>query len=78
MREGGRRKVCVSPHLGYGEEGVPGIIPPNAVLIFDVELLEVILHPSTEAGENATQPSGAGDGPHGALSSAEGGDAARS
>lgn len=42
MREGGCRKIRVSPHLGYGEGGVPDIIPPNAVLIFVVELLEVI------------------------------------
>ncbi len=41
MREGGCRKMCISPHLGYGEQGIPGMIPPNAVLIFVVELLKV-------------------------------------
>jgi FKBP-type peptidyl-prolyl cis-trans isomerase len=41
MRVGGRRKIVVSPHLGYGAEGLQGKIPPNAVLRFDVELLEV-------------------------------------
>lgn len=41
MRVGGRRRVRVSPHLGYGAAGVPGLIPANAVLIFEVELLEV-------------------------------------
>ncbi len=41
MRAGGRRRVRVSPHLAYGEAGVPGIIPPNAVLVFEVELLAV-------------------------------------
>ena len=46
MQEGGRRKIRVSPHLGYGEVGVPGVIPPGAVLIFDIELLEVITDPS--------------------------------
>lgn len=50
MREGGRRRIRVSPHLGYGEGGVPGIIPPNALLIFDVELLEVISDLSAEDG----------------------------
>jgi hypothetical protein len=41
MRVGGRRKFTVSPHLGYGAEGLPDKIPANAVLRFDVELLEV-------------------------------------
>jgi FKBP-type peptidyl-prolyl cis-trans isomerase len=41
MRVGGRRRVRVSPHLAYGPAGVPGIIPPKAVLVFEVELLEV-------------------------------------
>ncbi len=41
MRAGGRRQIVVSPHLGYGAEGLPDKIPPNAVLRFDVELLEV-------------------------------------
>jgi hypothetical protein len=41
MRVGGHRHIVVSPHLGYGAEGLPDKIPPNAVLRFDVELLEV-------------------------------------
>ena len=41
MRVGGRRRVKVPPHLAYREQGVPGKIPPNALLFFDVELLEV-------------------------------------
>lgn len=40
MRVGGRREIVVSPHLGYGAEGLKGEIPPNAVLRFEVELLE--------------------------------------
>jgi peptidylprolyl isomerase len=41
MREGGRRRMRIGPHLAYGERGVPGVIPPDAVLILEVELLEV-------------------------------------
>jgi FKBP-type peptidyl-prolyl cis-trans isomerase len=41
MRLGGLRRVRVGPHLAYGSAGVPGVIPPNAVLIFDVELLAI-------------------------------------
>ena len=41
MRVGGRRRIRVPPHLGYREAGVAGKIPPNALLFFDVELLEV-------------------------------------
>ena len=42
MRVGGLRRVRVSPHLAYGVTGVPGLIPANAVLTFEVELLEVL------------------------------------
>ena len=42
MRVGGMRRVHVPPHLGYAEDGVPGIIPANAKLLFEVELLRVI------------------------------------
>lgn len=41
MAVGGRRRFHAGPHLGYRDVGVDGIIPPNAVLHFDVRLLSV-------------------------------------
>ncbi|SRR6266511_4041790 len=41
VRVGGRRRLVVSPHLAYGKTGVAGVVPPNAVVIFEMELLDV-------------------------------------
>ena len=39
MSKGQRAKLTISPDMGYGAQGVPGCIPPNSTLVFDVELL---------------------------------------
>jgi hypothetical protein len=45
MRVGGTRRLQIAPHMGYGDRGVPGIIPPSSTLVVEITILSVVRSP---------------------------------
>jgi FKBP-type peptidyl-prolyl cis-trans isomerase len=56
MWVGGWRRMVISSHVAYGVRGVPGVVPRNAVLIFEVELLDIQAHTTLRPTHSLPSP----------------------
>jgi hypothetical protein len=58
MRVGGVRRITIPPELGYGAKGSPPMVPPNATLVFEIELLDIPLPASGDPKKPGGGPGG--------------------
>ncbi|AEI38295.1 MAG: FKBP-type peptidyl-prolyl cis-trans isomerase [Zymomonas mobilis subsp. pomaceae] len=56
MKQGSEYRFWIPPHLGYGAEGAGNVIPPNAVLVFDIKLISVVPVPAEQMAIPSAQP----------------------
>jgi hypothetical protein len=59
MRVGGTRRLEIAPHMAYGDRGVPGVIPPGAILLVEVTVLHEADADSAGRGQATARPGGA-------------------
>ncbi|MBI4305465.1 MAG: FKBP-type peptidyl-prolyl cis-trans isomerase, partial [Chloroflexi bacterium] len=56
MQSGGKRRLRIAPSLAYGQQGLPGRVPPSSTVIFEIDLHEVVTAGATSTREGAQTP----------------------